>query len=120
MRQATALAAACDSDDIIASQRKGICSMTFKPIRDNILVRPKNISNESVAETAIARVADQQSQSGTVVSTGHGLPMEDGMTRPLVVKVGDQIVFGEGAGTEVKRKGETLIVLKEGEVLGTL
>ena len=94
--------------------------MTFKPIHDNILIRPKQTHEKVAIDPAVASVADQQSQSGTVVSTGNGISANDGMTNPLDVKVGDQVVFGEGAGTEVKLKGETLIVLKEGEVLGTL
>jgi chaperonin GroES len=94
--------------------------MTFKPIHDHILVRPKEAPEHAIGDPAVASVADQQSQSGTIVSTGNGTPADDGMTRPLDVKVGDQIVFDEGTGTEIKHRGETLIVLKEGDVLGTL
>ena len=94
--------------------------MTFKPIHDHILVRPKATRDKAIAGPDIETLADQQSQSGTVVSTGNGTPAEDGMTRPLAVRVGDQVVFGEGVGTEVRLKGEKLIVLKEGDVLGTL
>ena len=94
--------------------------MTFKPIHDHILVRPMQPYEKKPADPAVIAIADQESQSGIIVSTGNGTPMDDGMTRPLDVKVGDRVVFGEGAGTEVKLKGETLIVLKEGEVLGTL
>ncbi len=93
--------------------------MTFKPIHDRILVRPKKDHEHAIDEPVVASIADQQSQSGMIVSTGNGTPADDGMTRPLDVKVGDQIVFDEGAGTEIKHRGETLIVLKEGDVLGT-
>ena len=95
-------------------------SMTFKPIHDNLLIRPKARSSKFTTELPVTGVADQDSQSGTVVSTGNGMPADDGMTRPLDVKVGDQVVFGEGAGTEIKLNGEALIVLREGDVLGTL
>ncbi len=93
--------------------------MTFKPIHDHILIRPKKMHEKAASDPAES-IADQRSQSGTVVSTGNGISTDDGMTHPLDVRMGDQVVFAEGAGTEVKLKGETLIVLKEGEVLGTL
>jgi chaperonin GroES len=94
--------------------------MTFRPIHDHILVRPEKAPDKTEAEKIVPDIADQQSQAGKVVATGAGLPDDDGMTRPLDVKLGDRIVFGEGAGTEVKCRGEALIILKEGDVLGTL
>ncbi len=94
--------------------------MTFRPIRDHILVRPEKASEKTADEMITPDIADQQSQAGRIVATGAGLPDEEGMTRPLDVKLGDRIVFGEGAGTQVKSDGEALIILKEGDVLGTL
>lgn len=94
--------------------------MTVRPIHDHILVRPEKSLEKTDAEKTVPEIADQQSQAGKVVSAGAGLPDEDGMTRPLDIKAGDRIVFGEGAGTEVKCRGEALILLKESDVLGTL
>jgi chaperonin GroES len=94
--------------------------MTVRPIHDHILVRPEKTLEKTDAEKTIPDIADHQSQAGQVVSAGAGLPDEEGMTRPLDVKPGDRIVFGEGAGTEVRCRGEALIILKESDVLGTL
>ena len=43
--------------------------------------------------------------------------MNDGSMRPLLVKVGDHIYFGKYAGTELKVRGETHLLLREDDVV---
>lgn len=48
---------------------------------------------------------------------GNGKLLDNGETRPLDLKVGDKVLFGKFAGTEVKVDGEELLVMREDDVM---
>ena len=45
---------------------------------------------------------------------------DDGELRPLTVKVGDRVLFGKYAGTEIKVSGEDRLILREDDILGII
>jgi chaperonin GroES len=45
---------------------------------------------------------------------------ETGRLIPLEVKVGDHVLFGKWAGTEVVIDGEERLILKQSEILGVI
>jgi len=55
-----------------------------------------------------------------VLAVGNGKISENGDVRPLDVKVGDKVLFGKYAGTEVKVDGEELLVMREEDIMGVL
>jgi chaperonin GroES len=55
-----------------------------------------------------------------VIAVGNGYLQDDGEIRPLDVKTGDKILFGNYSGTEVKVNGEDLMVMKEDDIMGVL
>jgi len=55
-----------------------------------------------------------------VVAAGNGRILENGEVRALDVKVGDQVLFGKYAGTEVKVEGEELLVMKEDDIMAVI
>ena len=57
---------------------------------------------------------------GEVIAAGNGKILENGEVRPLDVKVGDQVLFGKYAGTEVKVDGEELLVMKEDDIMAVI
>jgi chaperonin GroES len=57
---------------------------------------------------------------GKVVAVGKGKVMEDGKLHPVDVKVGDRILFGKYAGTEVKIDGEEHLIMREDDILGVI
>ena len=63
--------------------------------------------------------AQEKPQQGTVLAVGNGQITENGV-RPLEVKVGDKVLFGQYAGQTVKVDGEELLIMKESDVLGVL
>ncbi|WP_406672715.1 co-chaperone GroES, partial [Natronospira sp.] len=54
---------------------------------------------------------------GEVVAVGSGKPLDSGETRALDVKVGDKVLFGKFAGTEVKVDGEEVLVMREDDIM---
>ena len=68
----------------------------------------------------IPDTAKEKPQEGQVVAVGNGKRLEDGNNQPLDLKVGDKILFGKYAGSEIKLDGEEHLILREDEVLGVL
>lgn len=96
--------------------------MPMIPLYDRILVR-RDAESENQLEKLGLVVADnakEKAQTGTVVSVGTGRIADDGTIRPLAVKQGDTVLFGKYAGTEIKIDGETLLIMREEEVVGIL
>lgn len=57
---------------------------------------------------------------GEVVAVGKGIRNEKGEVHPLELKVGDKVLYGKWAGSEIKVNGEELIVMKESDVFGII
>ncbi len=55
-----------------------------------------------------------------MVAVGNGKKLDNGTIQPMDVNVGDSVIFGTYAGTEVKHDGETLIVMREDEIVGVI
>ena len=55
-----------------------------------------------------------------MLAVGPGARDETGTLRPLDVKVGDHVLFGKWAGTEVLINGEDRLILKESDILGVI
>jgi chaperonin GroES len=68
----------------------------------------------------IPDAAAEKPIKGKVVAAGKGKILENGDIRPLDVKVGDQVLFGKYAGTEVKVDGEELLVMKEDDIMAVI
>lgn len=63
--------------------------------------------------------AQEKPQQGVILAVGNGQITDNGV-RPLDVKVGDTVLFGQYAGQTVKVDGEELLIMKESDVLGVL
>lgn len=64
-------------------------------------------------------VAQEKPQSGVAVSVGPGR-FEDGARVAPDVRPGDVVLFGKYSGTEVTVNGESLLILKESDILAVL
>jgi chaperonin GroES len=92
--------------------------MTVRPLRDRILVKRVEEQEQRVGGIIIPDTAKEKPQQGRVVAVGTGRVNDDGKVFPLEVKVGDTVLFGKYAGTEIKIEGEEYLIIREDEVLG--
>lgn len=96
--------------------------MKVKPLHDRILV--KRIIEEEETKTSggiiIPDTAKEKPQEGKVVAVGGGKVLENGQKQAMEVQVGNRILFGKYAGTEVKIDGEELLMMREDDVLGII
>lgn len=98
--------------------------MKIRPLHDRILI--KRVAEEETVRGGIIipDAAREKPQQGEVIAVGDGKILENGQRVPLDVKVGDRVLFGKYAGSEVptplKIDGEDYLILREDEVLGIL
>jgi chaperonin GroES len=93
-----------------------------RPLYDRVVVRGK--SAEETSESGLIIIPkgenEERPREGVVVFVGHGKVDLQGNLRPLVVKEGDQVLFGQYAGTEVSIDGEVVLMMREEEILAIL
>ncbi len=94
--------------------------MAFRPLQDRVLVRRLEGEEKTKGGIIIPDTAKEKPQEGEIVAVGPGTRDEQGRVHPLDVKPGDRIVFGKWSGTEIKLDGDTLLVLKEADIIGVV
>ena len=94
--------------------------MKVKPLYDRLIVKRIEEKEVKTGGIIIPDTAKEKPMEGKVVAVGTGRVEKDGKTIPMQVKVGDRILFGKYAGTEIKIKEKEHIILREDEVLGVI
>ncbi len=95
--------------------------MPVRPLHDRILVKRADESEQtSTSGIIIPDTAKEKPQRGSVVAAGEGKKDDTGKRIALDVKVGDEVLFGKYAGTEVKLEGEEYLIMHESDILGVL
>jgi chaperonin GroES len=94
--------------------------MKIRPLYDRVVVRRKEEEQKSAGGIVLPGSAKEKPNQGEVVAIGQGKVLENGELRPLSVKVGDQVVFGQYSGNNIKIDGDELIMLSETEIFGVI
>jgi len=94
--------------------------MKIRPLQDRVIVKRIEEEEKTKGGIIIPDTAKEKPQQGKVVAVGKGKVGEDGKVTPLDVKVGDRILFGKYAGSEVKLDGEEHLIMREDDILGVL
>jgi chaperonin GroES len=97
-----------------------MASLQVRPLHDRILVKRTAEDDVTAGGIIIPDSAKEKPYKGEIVAAGNGRILEDGTVLPLEVKVGDSILFGKYAGTELKLEGAEYIMMREDDVLGVL
>jgi len=92
----------------------------FKPLHDRVLVKRIEAEERTRHGVIIPETAREKPAEGKVLAVGPGMRDEMGKVHPLDVRVGDLVVFGKWAGTEVLIAGEDRLILKEADILGIM
>ncbi len=101
-------------------QQSGELSMKIRPLHDRVIVRRLEEERKSAGGIVIPDTAKEKPIQGEIVAVGKGKILENGEIRPLDVKVGDKVLFGKYAGTEVKVDNEELLVMREEDVVAII
>ena len=94
--------------------------MSIRPLHDRVLVRREEEETKSAGGIVLPGSAAEKPSRGEVIAVGNGKITENGDVRPLDVKAGDKVIFGQYAGNTVKVDGEELLIMSESEIYGVL
>ncbi|HOK01634.1 MAG TPA: co-chaperone GroES [Spirochaetota bacterium] len=93
--------------------------MAIRPIGDRILVEPIEEDLNKVGSLYVPDTAKERPQRGKVVAVGEGR-LDGKDLVPMRVKVGDKVLFGKYAGTELKYDDKEYLILSEHDVLAVI
>tara|TARA_B100000676_G_C18022027_1_gene813227 strand:+ start:521 stop:811 length:291 start_codon:yes stop_codon:yes gene_type:complete len=94
--------------------------MSIRPLHDRVLVRREEEETKSAGGIVLPGSAAEKPSRGEVIAVGNGKITENGDVRPLDVKAGDKVIFGQYAGNTVKVDGEELLIMSESEILAVV
>lgn len=93
--------------------------MTLQPLQDRILIRPGKPEETTTGGIIIPDTAKEKPQQGEIVAVGKG-KVEEGKLIEMTVKVGDKVLYGKYAGTEVTVEGEDLLIMRESDIFAII
>jgi len=91
--------------------------MNLRPLHDRVIVKRMEEERTTAGGIVIPDSATEKPARGEVVAVGGGKKTDDGKLIPLDVKVGDKVLFGKYAGSEVKVDGEEMLVMREEDIV---
>ena len=89
--------------------------MNIKPLADRVLVLPAPAEEKTVGGIIIPDTAKEKPLKGEVVAVGNGTKDEE-----MVLKVGDQVLYGKYSGTEIEFDGTKYLIMRQSDVLAVL
>ncbi|NOR27238.1 MAG: co-chaperone GroES [Lutibacter sp.] len=89
--------------------------INIKPLADRVLVKPIEAETTTASGLIIPDSAKEKQQEGTVVAIGNGTKDE-----PMTVEIGNKVLFGKYAGTELVFEGEEYLIMREADILAII
>ena len=89
--------------------------MKLKPLADRVLIQPTPAAEPTLAGIIIPDSAKEKPLRGTVLAVGNGTKDEE-----MVLKEGDNVLYGKYAGTEIELDGEKYLIMRQTDVLAIL
>lgn len=89
----------------------------IKPLFDNVLIKPLEAEEKTASGIVLPDTAKEKPQTGLVMAVGPGSISEDGKTLPMVIKVGQKVMYKKWGGNEVKVNGEEWMLVEQKDIL---
>ena len=90
--------------------------MKLVPLGDKVVIKQMEAEEKTKSGIVLPTQSKEKPQEAEVIAVGPG-GMVDGKEIKMQVKVGDKIIYSKYAGTEIKIDGETLIIVRQNEIL---
>ena len=89
--------------------------MNIKPLADRVLILTQPAEEKTIGCIIIPDTAKEKPLQGKVVAIGNGTKEEE-----MVIAVGDQVLYGKYAGTELEFEGVKYLIMRQNDVLAIL
>ena len=89
--------------------------VALKPLADRVLVEAAAAEEKTAGGIIIPDTAQDKPPRGKVIAVGTGKKDE-----PLTVKVGDSVLYGKYAGTEITIEGREYLIMRESDIFAVI
>jgi len=90
---------------------------SYKPLFDNVLIKPLQAEEKTAGGILLPDSAKEKPQIGEVMAIGAGHITPEGKTLPMVVKVGQKVMYKKWGGNEVKVGNEEWMLVEQKDIL---
>lgn len=90
-------------------------AVNIKPLADRVIVEPAQAEETTASGIIIPDTAKEKPQRGAIVAVGNGKKDE-----PLTVKVGDSVLYGKYAGTEITVENKEYLIMRESDIFAII
>lgn len=97
-----------------------IKSKSIKPLFDNVLIKPLEGETKTPGGIVLPETAKEKPQMGKVMAVGSGGMTDDGKKIPIVVKVGQKVMYKKWGGNEIKVEGEEWLLVEQKDILAVI
>jgi chaperonin GroES len=94
--------------------------MKLAPLHDRVIVKASQPEEVTKGGIILPDTAKEKPQQGEVVAVGPGKVAEDGKTVPMQLKVGNKVLYGKYAGTEVSIDGTDYLIMRESDIFAVV
>ena len=91
--------------------------VNIKPLFDYVLVKPLEAEEKTPSGILLPESVKEKPQAGLVMAIGPGALNEDGEVIPIMVKVGQKVMYKKWGGNEVKVKNEEWLLVEQKDIL---
>ena len=92
-----------------------MANVKIKPLADRVLVEAAAAEGKTAGGIIIPDTAKEKPQKGTVVAVGPGKKDE-----PMTVNIGDSVLYGKYAGTEITIDGKNYLIMRESDIVAVI
>jgi len=89
----------------------------IKPLDDRVVIEPMEAEQKTKGGIVLPETAKEKPIKGKIIAVGEGKLLENGKRAELLVKIGDLVLYGKYAGTEVTVDGKEYLIMRESDIL---
>ena len=91
--------------------------LRVRPLDDRVVLEPVEAQEQTSGGIFLPDTAKEKPQRGRVIAVGPGKLLDDGKRAPIAVVVGDEVLYGRYAGSDVVVERKEIKILREGDIL---
>lgn len=91
--------------------------INLRPLDDRVVVEPVEAEEVTAGGIVLPDTAKEKPQRGTVLAMGPGKLLDSGERGELSVAIGDEVIYGKYAGSDVELDGREVKILRESDIL---
>ena len=95
-------------------------AINIKPLADRVIVAPAAAEEKTKSGIIIPDTAKEKPQRGEIVAVGEGKVSEQGVLVKPQLQVGDQVLYGKYAGTEITVDGQDYLIMREADIFAVI